>query len=388
MLRTLWFINECGTVPENGYGGRVFYLAKNLAKLGFVVYYIVARNHHLLNKGQSNPKAQIIDGVNVVSIYTLPYTRSRSPLRALNWFLFNFLLLFVNRLIRKKPDFIFASSPSPFVGVPLIVLAKRFSCKSCFDVRDVWPMTLKALGNINQSSILYRIMAWSEAFAMKNADILSSNLPNFRKRIYEISADSEKFLWVPNGYDHKEMLGTKHLDEIYSHLIPKDRFLIGYVGSVGLANALEYFVEAANILHDDDVFFLIVGEGEKLSELKKFVRQRNMKNIMFLPKIKKNQVPSLIERLDVCYIGWHETNLYEYGIAPNKIPEYFILGKPVLHSFSGPIDPVALSGAGITIAAEDPTAIADAIVFLRNASSEELKNMGAKGKQYAIENYN
>ena len=90
------------------------------------------------------------------------------------------------------------------------------------------------------------------------------------------------------------MLGTKHLDEIYSHLIPKDRFLIGYVGSVGLANALEYFVEAANILHDDDVFFLIVGEGEKLSELKKFVRQRNMKNIMFLPKIKKNQVPSLI----------------------------------------------------------------------------------------------
>ena len=64
MLRTLWFINECGTVPENGYGGRVFYLAKNLAKLGFVVYYIVARNHHL--QRTIEPKAQIIDGVNVV----------------------------------------------------------------------------------------------------------------------------------------------------------------------------------------------------------------------------------------------------------------------------------------------------------------------------------
>ena len=65
-------------------------------------------------------------------------------------------------------------------------------------------------------------------------------------------------MWLPNGYDPEEMSVPKQLDSIYSHLIPQDRFLIGYVGSVGLANALEYFVEAAHILRDDSVFFVVV----------------------------------------------------------------------------------------------------------------------------------
>lgn len=388
-MKTFWFINQYGTVPENGYGGRVFYLAKYFAKMGFQVYYIVARNHHLLNRGKSNPRAQIIDGVNVVSIPTFPFTRSRSIIRVLNWFLFNSLLLLVKFRIKDRPHFIFASSPSPLVGVALITLSKRFFSISCFDVRDVWPMTLKALGNVKETSILFKMMAWCESFSMKNADILSSNLPNFSKRISEIPADTGKFLWVPNGYDHDEMLPVQYPGSIYRHLIPKDRFVIGYVGSVGLANALEYFVESAYILRDhDDLMFLIIGEGEKLNELKEFAEKRGMTNILFLPKIKKDQVASVIEMLDVCYLGWRASNLYQYGISPNKIPEYFILGKPVLHSFSGPIDPVALAGAGITVPAEDANAISDSIVSLKNFSRNDLNKMGAMGKRYATANYN
>ena len=94
-----------------------------------------------------------------------------------------------------------------------------------------------------------------------------------------------------------------------------------------------------------------------------------------------------MKRLDVCFIGWRVTKLYDYGIAPNKIPEYLISGKPVLHSFSGPNDPISLAGAGVTVRAEDPAAIADAILALEASSVDELEAMGARGRKYAISHY-
>ena len=106
-----------------------------------------------------------------------------------------------------------------------------------------------------------------------------------------------------------------------------------------------------------------------------------------MPKVPKNQIPGVLKMFDICYLGWQDSKLYDYGIAPNKIPEYFISGKPVLHSYSGPGDPVNLAGAGVTVPAEDPTAIADAIKLLEATSDKELANMGEKGRQFAINNY-
>ena len=305
----------------------------------------------------------------------------------MNWFIFNFQLLFINLVIKNKPNFIFASSPSPFVGIPLVILSKIYSAKSCFDIRDVWPATLGAIGNIKESSIALKVMAWAEYFSLKNAEIISSNLPNLPLRINEVLGKKKKFIWVPNGYDELEMADVKPLRIDFNNYIPKDRFIVGYAGSVGIANAMEYFVEAALKLKDSKVFFIIVGEGEKLNDLKTFTKNKDLHNILFLPKVPKNQIPGVLKMFDICYLGWQDSKLYDYGIAPNKIPEYFISGKPVLHSYSGPGDPVNLAGAGVTVPAEDPTAIADAIKLLEATSDKELANMGEKGRQFAINNY-
>tara|TARA_B110000211_G_scaffold218346_1_gene263064 strand:- start:965 stop:2173 length:1209 start_codon:yes stop_codon:yes gene_type:complete len=388
MSKTVWLVNEYGSTPESGYAGRIFYIAKYLSRMGFTVYFIVARDHHLLNVGRSNPKAALVDGVNVVSINVLNYSRARSWKRILNWFIFGIQLCFINLVIKNKPDFVFTSSPSLFVGIPLVFFSKIYKSKSCFDVRDVWPATLSALGNISESSVAFRILAWFERFALINTDIISSNLPNFPLRIEEVLGHQKEFIWLPNGYDPEEMIDIPSVEGHLSDLIPKDKFLVGYVGSVGIANALEYLVESARLIKTIRVCILIVGEGEKLNELKAYVQTEGLKNIVFLPKIAKAQVPSVMRKLDVCFIGWRVTKLYDYGISPNKIPEYLMSGKPVLHSFSGPNDPISLAGAGVTVRAEDPVAIADAIEALEQSSLEERENMGMRGRQYAVSHYN
>ena len=104
------------------------------------------------------------------------------------------------------------------------------------------------------------------------------------------------------------------------------------------------WVASARLIKTRSICILIVGEGEKLIELKAYAQTEGLKNIVFLPKIVKAQVPSVMRKLDVCFIGWRVTKLYDYGISPNKIPEYLMSGKPVLHSFSGPNDPHQFSG--------------------------------------------
>ena len=94
MSKTVWLVNEYGSTPESGYAGRIFYMAKYLSRMGFTVYFIVARHHHLLNVGRSNPKVGLIDGVNVVSINVLKYSRARSWKRILNWFIFGIQFIF------------------------------------------------------------------------------------------------------------------------------------------------------------------------------------------------------------------------------------------------------------------------------------------------------
>ncbi len=148
------------------------------------------------------------------------------------------------------------------------------------------------------------------------------------------------------------------------------------------------WVASARLIKTRSICILIVGEGEKLIELKAYAQTEGLKNIVFLPKIVKAQVPSVMRKLDVCFIGWRVTKLYDYGISPNKIPEYLMSGKPVLHSFSGPNDPISLADAGVTVPAEDPAAIADAIESLEQSSLEERENMGMRGSQYAVRHYN
>ena len=91
--KVIWLVNEYGTTPRTGYAGRMFYLAKYMALMGADVYFIMARHHHLINHGMTNPEREVVDGVNIISIPTMEYTKSKSKVRVFNWFIFNMLFI-------------------------------------------------------------------------------------------------------------------------------------------------------------------------------------------------------------------------------------------------------------------------------------------------------
>ena len=98
-------------------------------------------------------------------------------------------------------------------------------------------------------------------------------------------------------------------------------------------------------------------------------------------------VPSFLEAMDALYIGWKKNPLYRFGISPNKIFDYMMSGKPVVHSVEAGNDPVSEAACGKSVEAENPQKAAEAFVALKQMPLEERQQMGINGKKYVVENH-
>ena len=131
--------------------------------------------------------------------------------------------------------------------------------------------------------------------------------------------------------------------------------------------------------------FVLVGGGKEKSTLVE--QAEGLNNVYFVDPIPKQQIQSMLAEFDVCYIGWKNEPIYRFGIAPNKVPEYMLAEKPIIHAYSGEYDSVEMAKAGLSVPAEDPQAVADAILKLRCMLYQDCQKMGQNGRFYALEHH-
>lgn len=389
--RVVWILSQYSSSPETGLAGRHYYLARELAKQGHVVYLISASNHHLLRTSKlHNKKINVFheDGTNRVLIKTLKYTHSQDKVRIFNWFLFAWRALTLSKSIGNNPDVIIASSPSPFIFLGAKRLSKKYGARLIFDVRDIWPLALIELGGYSVKHPFIQLMQWVENKAYSESHFVSCAIPFAIDHMTNHGMDKNKFLWIPNGFDKEEMLSNDKIGDCTGLKIPNNKFVIGYVGSIGLVNAMSVLLKVAKSLNSDkSIAFVIVGKGGELKNLKSQAKFLNLTNVIFIDPVPKKQVQSVIQLFDACYIGWLKKSVYEFGISPQKLPEYLFSGKPVIHSYSGRGCVVKEANAGISVPAEDHVAIKDAILKLKQISDYDRKKLGENGKKYSMRHY-
>lgn len=393
MKKTFWFINQYSSTPEVGLGGRHYYLAEELALQGHKVYVIASSYNHLhrynTNQRESFRIESIRENFDFIWIKVPKYKAAHSKVRALNWLIFSAKIFNLKNLKIDKPNVIIYSSPSPFGYFSSKFLANYFKVPFVFEVRDIWPLTLVELGGISESHPLIRLMQWTEDKAYKNSDFVFSNLCNAKEHMVSRGMNASKFQWIPNGFSLNEIDNKEELKSSIVTMIPKDKFIVGYTGTIGTANALYDLIEAARVLSPyPEIHFLLVGDGKDKKKLVELSRKYDLQNITFLDSIPKRQVQSIIEFFNVCFIGSQKKSIYRFGVAPNKIPEYLYSGKPIIHAFSGEGCLIKQSGAGLSIESGNPLEIANAILDLYNTSADTLNNMGKRGKAFALENLN
>lgn len=386
--KCVWIINFFAGTPETGWGERHYYFSKYFKENNIDVTIISATFNHLWRKfPPSNHKFnfEINNGLRFCWIKTPKYD-GQSVWRFWSMLVFAFRSYFVPTKEAGKPDIIIISSMPIFPVLSAYWLKKKYKAKTLiFEIRDLWPLTAIYLGNLSKKHPVVKFIGWFEKFGYKKSDYIVSLLPNADKYINEISKAPEKFKYIPNGLD-KSVLAEEELTNEIKAKIPKDKFIIGYTGTIGLANALEYFVEAGKLLKDEkDIALVIVGDGYLKQSLVESCKDYN--NIIFINKIKKNQVQSMIKNFDVCFVGRNNTPLFEHGVSANKYFDYMLAEKPILDSNNHIKDPVEMSGCGIIVEPDSAEAIRDGALMLYKMSKAERHEMGKKGKEYLLTNH-
>lgn len=392
MNKTVWIINQYASTPEYGYAGRHYYLGKELAKLGYNVYLIASAAHHLLReKPRVSSTFQLEkeeDRFTVVWTKMPQYDQAHSKGRILGWFLFPWRIRQLASVIPEKPDVVLCSSPSLLSFIGAKSLARKFGARLVFEVRDIWPLTLIDIGGYSPRHPFVRLLQWVEDKAYRDSDRVVSNLKNAVEHMASRGMRRDKFAWVPNGFSMDEVSLNVPLNTKAESQLPKDKFLVGYTGTLGVANAMNTLIAAAERLKEHhDLAFVMVGDGKEKPALRQLAEQKGLSNVYFVDPIPKVEIQAMLARFDGCYISWLNDSLYRFGIGANKIPEYLFSGKPVIHSYSGACDPIGEAGAGLRIPAEDDKQLADAVLSLYKMDREERAAMGANGKRAAMEQY-
>ena len=387
--KSVWFVNDYAGSRYHGMEFRNYYFAKELVKMGYKVTIITASFSHLFKKLPNlsgDYTHEEIDGINYLWVKVPKFSRSTDPKRILKWFIFTKKLYTLPLSKMDKPDVIVASPMAPFLVFPAFRIAKKFNAKFFYEVKDIWPMSLQELGGFSSYNPLIAVMRFAEKFAIKRANKIIASMQNYGEHLSKDLGIKREFEWISNGIDLEEYKAKEPLPKEIEDILPKDKFIVGYTGTIGIANDMQTFCEAAKILHENrDIAFVVVGDGKEKQNLVN--TYGNLDNIIFIEPIKKSQVQSILEHFDVCYIGWRKERLYNYGISANKIFDYMYSAKPILHAFSGKGDLVAIAGAGLSVEAQNPQAVADGVRCLANYPKQKHQAIGKSAKEYVLEHF-
>ena len=374
-------------------GGRHYNLARELAKQGYKVYLVAASYTHILReppKVGHSYEVQTMEGFNFVWVKMPRYDNAHSKIRIFSWFWFAWKLRGLVSVIADKPDAILYSSPAlvGFLGVKY--LSNEYpDARLVFEVRDIWPLTLVELGGYSPKHPFIRLLQWIEDKAYRDSDRVVSNLQNAVEHMVSRGMDEAKFSWVPNGFSMDEVTQKQGLPEAVLSQLPKDKFVVGYTGTLGVANALDSLIEAAEKLKDQPaIAFVLVGAGKEKTRLEALVAKKKLTNVSFIDPIPKAQIQSMLAQFDVCFIGLTKDPLFRFGVSPNKLFDYLYSGSPILYAIeSGSYTPIIDAGAGFQITSEDSQAISEAVLQLYSIPKAGREIMGANGYRYVLANH-
>lgn len=387
-------INQYAGSPKYGMEFRHYYLACEWLKAGHKVRILAGTYSHIRAiQPDFFPESSSKEEINGVDYFWFktPKYKGNGLGRIVSIISFIWKLWFSSKEIASdfSPDVVIASSTYPMDIWPAHRISKKTGAKLVYEVHDLWPLSPMELGNMSRWHPFIMLVQFAEDYAYRHANKIISMLPKAKSYMQSRGMDADKFFYVPNGVDELEWSDPIQLpsEVLYKLDEMKDVGLpiVAYTGSHGLSNALDVLLDAAHKLKGI-AQVLLVGTGHERERLLLRVRQESLTNVVMLPSIPKKSIPILLSRVDIAYIGWNKNPLYRFGISPNKLMDYMMAGKPIIHSVNAGNDPVAEAGCGITVPPLDDSAVVSAILKLLQLSKEDINLMGEAGRIFILKN--
>jgi glycosyltransferase involved in cell wall biosynthesis len=323
-------------------------------------------------------KQETEPGITILRAYTYPALHRSFVHRIFSFLSFMVSSFFIGLTI-KDIDLVWGTSPPIFQSVTAWVLARLKRVPFLFEVRDLWPAFAIAIG-VLQQPVLIRASEWLERFLYRHADQVVVNSPGFIDHLHARGAVHVEL--VPNGADTNMFDPLSKGEDFRKNHGLADKFIALYAGAHGMSNDLGVILVAAKILKDrDDIMLVLLGDGKEKSALESQARDMVLTNLKFIPPIPKQEMPRALAAANACIAILKPIPLYA-TVYPNKVFDYMAAGRPVALAMEGVIrDVIESANSGISIPPGNPTALAEAIIYLAD-NPHEGNEMGTRGRQY------
>ncbi|GJQ64375.1 MAG: glycosyltransferase WbuB [Melioribacteraceae bacterium] len=277
---------------------------------------------------------EIVDGLTVHRVFTFIAKNTGFVKRLLDFVSFAISAFIAGLFI--KTDIVVSTSPQFFTCFAGYALAKIKRKPWILEIRDLWPESVFIL---DEKSLPYQIFYFFEYFFYRRADHLIVVTESFKETIKGKGISGENITVVFNGSDFTEVKPDQKLaEEIKEKNNLKDKFVLGYVGTFGMSQNLDFYISLADKIKNisDNIVFLLVGAGAEEEKLRTLINDLNAKNVLILPKVSQEQVPSWLSVIDVSLVPLR--NIVQFKkVIPSKIFENAALQIPILLGVDGEV---------------------------------------------------
>ena len=389
-------INHYAGSPRDGMEYRPYYLAREWVRAGHRVQIVAASYSHVRTRQPMVTRDAVderLDGIAYRWLPTPTYVGNGVGRVKNIWAFLSRLWRETPRLVAEfKPDVVIASSTYPMDIWVARRIARQARAKLVYEVHDLWPASPIELSGMSRWHPFILLCQKAENDAYRDADVVVSMLPVVAEHMRAHGLDLRKLHIVPNGVALEEWQVAPQplapeLARYLTALQRGGRTIVGYAGSHGLPNALDVLLDAAALMKGELVGFVLVGDGHEKARLARRVRDEGLDHVALLAPVPKGQIPALLAAFDIAYIGWQRVPIYRFGIAPNKLMDYMMAGRAVLHSVEAGNDAVAEAGCGLTVAPESAAAVAAGLRELAALAPAARAAMGERGRAFVVANH-
>ena len=330
------------------------------------------------------------DGYRTINRFSM-YSEGKNPvLRAFRYFIIS--IKHINRALFSKKakniDVLFLGSTPPYQGLLGTIIKKIRHIPFVYNLQDIFPDSLVGTGLAKKGGVLWKIGRWIEDISYRNADKIIVISEDFKKNIMAKGVPEEKIVVIYNWVDQNAVVDVPREKNVLfdRYGLDRSKFYITYNGNIGLTQNMDMLLEVAKALEaNEDIQFVLVGNGAYLDQVKEIIKNRNVTNVTLLPFQPYEEISHVFSLGDVSLV------ISKPGVGANSVPSktwsIMSASRPVLANFDENELKTIIekNNCGIFTKAGDKVAFTDAILKLYN-DRKLCKEMGKNGRKFVMAN--
>lgn len=287
---------------------------------------------------------EYIDGIKVIRVWSYITSNEGFFKRVLDYLSFAFTSFVAGLFV--KTDVIVATSPQFFTAWSGCALSFFKRKPWIFELRDLWPESIRTVGAMKKEKVL-DFLEKIELWLYKNSAKIVAVTAAFKANLIKRGIDADKIEIVTNGVNMELFAPVQKDDALAKKLGIEGKFVIGYIGTHGMAHSLDFIVRTISKIKDDRYHFLFIGDGAMKKEVLKIAEELSVKNATFLEPVLRSQIPLYISVTDAALVPLKKSDTFK-TVIPSKIFENAAMQKPIFLGVDGQArEIVEAYGAGV-----------------------------------------